>query len=339
MGDKQTFRHWLFHVLEDRSHDPVSRFINTSLIILIFANVVAIVASSEDAIDRRFNGFFEAFEVVSLVIFTIEYLLRIWVSVENKAKGYNHPVRGRLKYMLSPMAIIDFLAIAPSFFMFLGMDLMILRALRLVRIFKLTRYSRSMGLLITVLKQEAETVVSAIFILMILIVISATGIFLVEGDIQPKEFGSIPRALWWATVTLTTVGYGDVVPITPHGRLFGMIIVVAGIGMAALPAGIMASGFTAEISRRRERFKAKVLERIVDGRLSHEDRIWLDHLRDELGISRSDAGLMISEVRNESKISSHIDCPHCGHPIHVRHKAGHVTLDKKNHQPAPKSVK
>ncbi len=326
---KQSFRYWLYHVLEDRSRELLPRSINIALIVLIFANVIAIVASSEEIIDKKFNGFFEIFEVFSLVVFTIEYVLRVWVSVENKKKNRSHPVWGRIRYMFTPMAVVDFLAIAPSFFMFLGVDFLILRALRLVRIFKLTRYSRSMGLLITVLKQEADTVISAIFILLILIVISATGMFLVEGDVQPEEFGSIPRALWWATVTLTTVGYGDVVPITPLGRMLGIVIVITGIGMAALPAGIMASGFTSEINRRRERFKAKVMDRIIDGKLLQKDRLWLDNLRNELGISRADAGLMISEVRSESKISSHIDCPHCGKPVHVRHKSGHVSLDKK----------
>ena len=135
----------------------------------------------------------------------------------------------RLRYMITPMALVDLLAILPSYLLLFGHDLLILRALRLIRVFKLTRYSRSMELLSTVFKQEFETIISAIFVLIILIVISATGIYIVEGDIQPEEFGSIPRALWWATVTLTTVGYGDVVPITGLGRALGIVIVITGI--------------------------------------------------------------------------------------------------------------
>jgi voltage-gated potassium channel len=264
-----------------------------------------------------------------LIVFTIEYLLRLWVSVEKNRKIKSQPILGRIRYMFSPMALIDLLAIAPVYFIFMGADLMIIRALRLVRIFKLTRYSRSMGLLIAVLKQEAETIISAIFILLILIVISATGIFLVEGDIQPKEFGSIPRALWWATVTLTTVGYGDVVPVTALGKVLGIVIVIMGIGMAALPAGIMASGFTSEINRRREHFKSKVVTRIVEGKLPKSERPWVEELRKELGISRADAGLMIYEARNESKVASHIDCPHCGEPVHIQHRKGTIKLRKK----------
>jgi voltage-gated potassium channel len=297
--------------------------------LLIFGNVIAIVLSSETGIHKRFFWFFLSFELFSLVIFTIEYIARVWVSVEKDEKGFEHYIKGRLRYMITPMAIVDLMAILPTFFMmFLGSDWFILRSLRLFRVFKLTRYSHSMELLVTVMKQEAETIISAIFILLILILISATGIHLVEGHIQPKEFGSIPRALWWSTVTLTTVGYGDVVPVTTMGKVFGVIIVITGIGMAALPAGIMAAGFTTELNRRRERFKSKIIARMEDGILSRKNRRELEKLRASLGISRADAGLMINEVRNEVKHSSHLECPHCGKDVHIQHRSGHVRLKK-----------
>jgi voltage-gated potassium channel len=326
----QTFRHRLYQILENHHDGLLSKVVNIGLMLLIFGNIVAIVLSSETEIHKRYFSHFVSFEILSLIVFTIEYIARVWVSVESDKKGFAYPIKGRLRYMLTPMAIIDLLAILPTFFMmFLGSDWLILRSLRLIRVFKLTRYSRSMELLVTVMKQEAETIVSAIFILLILILISATGIHLVEGHIQPKEFGSIPRALWWSTVTLTTVGYGDVVPITMMGRIFGIIIVITGIGMAALPAGIMAAGFTSEINRRRERFKTKIMARIEDGILTRKGRRELEALRVTLGISRADAGLMISEVRNEEKRSSHLECPHCGKDVHVQHKSGQTRLGKR----------
>ncbi len=152
-----------------------------------------------------------------------------------------------------------------------------------------------------------------------MIVIAATGIYIVEGDIQPDEFGSIPRALWWATVTLTTVGYGDVVPITSLGRVLGIVIVITGIGMAALPAGILASGFTSEVGRRRERFKNAILIWVEDGTFSkHENSEFVD-LRVELGITRTDAALMLREARAEYKRTRVTDkqtvCPECGHSL------------------------
>ncbi len=112
------------------------------------------------------------------------------------------------------------------------------------------------------------------------------------------------------------------------GKVFGIIIVITGIGMAALPAGIMAAGFTSELNRRRERFQAKVLAHMEDGVLSRKNRRELEKLRHSLGISRADAGLMISEVRNEAKRSSHLECPHCGEGVHIQHRSGHVRLKK-----------
>ena len=316
----ETPRQWLYQVLENNRNGFIAHFINLGLMLLIALNVIFIVASTEASINSRFHVFFQRFEIFSLIIFTIEYLLRVWVSVERSSKDLKHPFLGRIRYIFQPMALVDLLAILPSFFILFGVfgnELLILRALRLVRIFKLTRYSRSMELLITVLKQEAETMISAIFVLTITIIISATGIYLVEGDVQPEAFGSIPRALWWATVTLTTVGYGDVVPITAMGRALGIVIVITGIGMAALPAGILASGFTSEISRRRERFKAAVMSWIEDGTFSEHENIEFTELRLTLGISRTDAALMIREARSEfkrNKSHQHI-CPECGHNL------------------------
>jgi len=313
----QTVRQWLYQVLETHDNERVGRLINAFLMLLIFLNVIVIIASSEAQINQKFHHVFVVFEIFSLIIFTLEYLLRAWVSIEKA--GFSHPIKGRIKYLLTPMALIDLLAILPSVFLFLGADLLILRALRLIRLFKLTRYSRSMDLLLTVARQEADTILSAIFILIILIIIAATGIFMIEGDAQPKEFGSIPRALWWATVTLTTVGYGDVVPITTMGRILGIFIVITGIGIAALPAGILASGFTTEISRRRERYKTFIVGRLQNGILNSADKESLNKIRTELGITRSDGALMLNEARNEQKISSKVFCPHCGNDVHIHH--------------------
>ncbi len=318
---KVSSRKWLYQVLEQYEQGVCSRVINISLMILILANVASIVASSEESINKRFGDYFLYFEIFSLIVFTIEYLLRVWVSVERSEKDLAQPLKSRLRHLLTPMALIDLLAILPSILLLLGSDFLILRVLRLIRIFKLTRYSRSMELLITVSKQEAETILSAIFILIILIIVSATGIHIVEGDIQPDEFGSIPRALWWATVTLTTVGYGDVVPITPLGRMLGIVIVITGIGMAALPAGIMASGFTAEISRRRERFKTAIMSWIEEDTFSEHEGSDFVLLRENLGITRADAALMLREARAEHRRSIHRfgdhnymqhKCPKCG---------------------------
>lgn len=293
-----------------------SRIINILLMILILANVASVVAASEESINNRYGDYFHYFEIFSLVIFTFEYFIRVWISVERSEKDLANPLKSRLRYLFTPMALIDLLAILPSILLLLGSDFLVLRVLRLIRIFKLSRYSRSMDLLITVSKQEAETIISAIFILIMLIIVSATGIYIVEGDVQPDEFGSIPRALWWATVTLTTVGYGDVVPITTLGRMLGIVIVITGIGMAALPAGILASGFTSEINRRRERFKTAITSWIEEDTFSEHEGSDFALLRDNLGITRADAALMIREARTEHRRSQH----QFGHQYNLRQK-------------------
>ncbi len=318
----ETRRKWLYQVLEKKYTGNFGHVINASLMVLILLNVVSIIAASEPTIREKYSTFFHLFNVFTLIVFTLEYLVRIWVSIERKPKEEHHPILTRLRYMITPMALVDLLAILPSYLLFLGNDFLILKALRLIRVFKLVRYSRSMELVTTVFKQEFETILSAIFVLIILIVISAAGIHIVEGEIQPKEFGSIPRALWWATVTLTTVGYGDVVPITALGRAFGIVIVITGIGMAALPAGILAAGFTSEVARRRERFKAAIMLWVEDGTFSkHENSEFVD-LRRDLGISRMDAALMLHEARAENKRNkvkknrAELNaCPKCGHNL------------------------
>ena len=319
----ETRRNWLYEVLENNRNSTASKVINVGLMVLILLNVISIIAASESSLNEKYADWFYRFEAFSLVVFTIEYLVRVWVSIEGGSGENRKPIMTRLRYMITPMALVDLLAILPSYLLLFGHDLLILRALRLIRVFKLTRYSHSMELLSTVFKQEFETIISAIFVLSIMIVISATGIYIVEGDIQPEEFGSIPRALWWATVTLTTVGYGDVVPITGLGRMLGIVIVITGIGMAALPAGILASGFTSEISRRRERFKAALMVWVEDGTFSkHENAEFVD-LRVELGITRTDAALMLREARaenkrNQAKTGTKLKlevCPKCGHDL------------------------
>jgi voltage-gated potassium channel len=218
---------------------------------------------------------------------------------------------------MSPMALIDLLAILPFYLSVLfAIDTRILRVLRLLRVFKLTRHFAVLEVLGTVLRNEAKTLVSAIFVMFILVVLSSAGIYVVERTAQPEAFGSIPRAMWWATVTLTTVGYGDVIPQTLAGRLLGVVITVLGVGMAALPAGIIASGFTSELARRREAYGLKAKRMLRDGDLDSDDRRELIKARSELGLDRNDAQQVLRKVAMENEASEKTAvqeiCPHCG---------------------------
>jgi voltage-gated potassium channel len=188
-----------------------------------------------------------------------------------------------------------------------------LRALRLLRVFKLSRHSIAMDLLITVIRNELAIVASAMFVMLIIVVVAASGIYLIEREAQPDAFQSIPQAMWWAAVTLTTVGYGDMVPITVGGKVFGLFITLAGVGMVALPAGILASGFSQELQKRRAAFSQQIRDSLADGRLSNHE---LENLQDkshELGIGEDEARLMVRKETSDDE--SPLVCRHCGKPL------------------------
>lgn len=324
---QSSLRKTIHLVLERELHTKISEFVHYFLMALILLTVVAIVLESDANIYSEYESLFRVLEIISLVVFTIEYFLRVWSSSE--VKKYRS-FRGKIKYILTPMALVDLMAILPVWFgIFVYRDLMILRTLRLVRVFKLTRYSRSMNLLIAVMRQESANIFSAFFVLTILILIASTGMHIVEGNFQPKQFGTIPKAIWWATVTLTTVGYGDVVPLSAPGKVFGIVILMSGIGMAALPAGILASGFTKEINRRKEKFKHKVMHFMADGILDKNERKKLKKLANELAIPSQDVNSVIWEIKQMQLKITELSCPHCQKYIEIEHHSDHIRIKDK----------
>lgn len=202
---------------------------------LIILNVVAIILESYSDLRVRFGDFFMLFEALSVIIFTVEYVLRIWTS-DNK-----------FKFIFSTFGLIDLIAILPFYLPFLfAFDLRVLRILRLfrmLRVFKLGRYSNSLKLIGNVLKDTKAELSITLFVAFILLVFSSTLMYYVENEAQPDKFASIGHAFWWAIATLTTVGYGDVYPITGIGKVLSAVIALIGIGFIALPTGIISSAF------------------------------------------------------------------------------------------------
>lgn len=323
-----SLRHKLYLMLERPEEDKRLGTVNGILWLLIALNVLAVILESEPSIGEQYEAEFFAFEIFSIACFTIEYFTRIWVSIETSER--EHPLWCRLRYMLTPMALIDLIAIIPFYLsLFFGInDLRILRSLRLLRVLKITRYSRSIELLTTVLRQEAENLLSVLSMLLVLMTLAAAGIYLVEGHAQPDTFGSIPKALWWALVTLTTVGYGDAVPITLMGRLFSAMITIIGIAVAALPAGILASGLMNELDRRRNIFRNTVLKIYEDHNINIKELDILDKKRVEIGVSRSDAKIIIEEVIRETRLLTEHTCPYCQSTLDIKHPAGVVKVQK-----------
>lgn len=254
MLERQKYR--LYEILENTNeNDPISNSFNTLLVALIVLNVLAVMLDTVQGIHSEYSTFFADFEIHSVGIFSIEYLLRLWTCTCTEV--YSDPLRGRLLYMLSPLAIVDLLAILPFYVpMLIPVDLRFLRILRLIRIFrlfKLARYSESMQTFANVLKDKKEDLLLALTLGGMLLIISSTLMFYAEHDAQPDKFSSIFDSLWWGVVTLATIGYGDVYPITTLGKIFGGLTAIAGIGMFALPAGILGSGFMEEIEKKRDK--------------------------------------------------------------------------------------
>ena len=307
-----TLRRRAYQLLENPAAEPAGRLLNILLIALIIANVAAIILHSVPSVGARYGPWFVLFEWFSILLFTVEYGVRVWSAVERGGR-YKAPIRGRIRYMLSPLALIDLVAILPFYLTFLlPVDLRFMRIFRLLLIFKLTRYHTSMSLLIRVVRSEAGPIAAALFILLTLLIAAASFAFLAEHEAQPQAFASIPDAMWWAIVTMTTVGYGDMVPVTAVGKVVGGLIAIIGLGMVALPAGMLASGFSEQLHQRRRAFEHEVHRILSDGVISAEEGAQLEEIRDRLGLTDDQAAEIVSLITHRR---GPVRCPHCGQSL------------------------
>ena len=245
-------RRRLYEILEhgtigDRTAVVVGRLIVT----LIVVNLVAMTLDSVPALQAQYGPLFLAIEILSLVLFTIEYGLRVWVAAEHAPYRQASERRARWNFMSSPLGIIDLLAVLPFWFaLVLPADLRVFLVFRMVRFLKLARYSPAMRSLLDALYNERRALFGCFVILLGATLVAASIMHVIEGHAQPDKFGTIPDAMWWAIVTLGTIGYGDLVPVTAFGRVVASITIFAGLIMVALPIGIVATAFADEVHRR-----------------------------------------------------------------------------------------
>lgn len=251
IGRARRLRRRLYTVLEiSPSNDRVAAAADLFLILLILGNAVAVALETVAPAAARYRLQLHLFEVFSVAVFLLEYLGRLWVCVERTELAAGAPWRRRLRYALTPLALIDLAAFLPSLIGLAGIaDLRFLRLFRLFRLLKLLRYSTALAALVRAIQNEARSLLGALIVMAGLVFVAATLVYYAERAAQPDVFGSIPDAMWWAVVTLTTVGYGDAVPVTGAGRLLAGVIMIFGLAAYALPIGIMASGFAEEIRR------------------------------------------------------------------------------------------
>jgi voltage-gated potassium channel len=310
-------RKWVAEVLEQNKRvEKQGKIVNLLLIGLISLNIIAIILESEPEFHQKYHSIFWDFEVFSVIVFTIEYMLRVWSSIDLQESHNNSPIIGRIKYMLSPMALIDLASILPFYLsLYIVIDLRFLRIMRMMRLFKLTRYSRALTALLDVLQKEADTLFAALVVLFMMLVLSATGIYFLENEIQPESFGSIPKSMWWAIVTLTTLGYGDTVPVTDMGKFFAGMVGLIGIGMVALPAAILASGFAENLNQRRQKYSLFIQHSLKDGQLDDEERWELEKMRKDLGLEADEAIHLVDTMMRQNQMIHMDHCPHCGQPL------------------------
>lgn len=227
------------------SQGAAGRFVGGLLLMCIGASVTSVVLESVEPVRAEYAGIFEMINAIVVVVFVVEYVLRVWTCVEEPT--YAHRLTGRMRYVLTPMMIVDALAIAPVFLVGLGFDLRTLRMFRTVRLFrvlKVARYIRALDTIRHVLAVKREQLGMSIGIVLFLLLVTSSLMYELEHDAQPRAFSSIPATMWWAVASLTTVGYGDIYPITPLGKLLAAVSAILGVGLVALPAGILASGFS-----------------------------------------------------------------------------------------------
>ncbi|MCB0325533.1 MAG: ion transporter [Bdellovibrionales bacterium] len=234
--------------------DRVSHAFDMLILALIFLSAVDVVLGSVKSIDARYGWLFDSFEVFSVMIFTGEYLARLWACPVDPR--FREPVAGRLRFAVRPLALVDLMAVVPFYLPYVGVDLRALRLVRLatlLRVAKIARYSRSLNVMGRVIASRKEEMALTMGMLGMVLVIASCLVYYCEHDVQPEAFPDIPSTMWWGIVTLTTIGYGDVFPVTALGKLVTGVVAILGIGLFALPAGILGSGFVEEYQKEKAR--------------------------------------------------------------------------------------
>ncbi|MFT5893122.1 MAG: voltage-gated potassium channel [Dokdonia sp.] len=251
-------RQKIFNLIdEDQNNSKGDAFVHYFISALIIINVFALFLESYENINADYKTIFWNIEIFSIVIFSIEYIIRIWTA--DLEYPDVKPYKARLKYMFSFMGIIDLISVIPFYLpYFIKIDLRVVRVLRLfrlLRLLKLNRHSNSLKLIIQVFRRTKSDILITVFIVSLLLILSATLMYNIENEAQPEAFANIGEALWWAVATLTTVGYGDIYPVTGIGKILSGVIALLGIGIVALPTGIISSAYIEEIQHNRKKTK------------------------------------------------------------------------------------
>ena len=275
--------------------DLPSLIVDMFLFILILLNVTAVCLESVSFIREKYLNVFFYFEIISVIIFSIEYILRVWSAPSTKNKQSKTTSRKRLSYIFSFTGIIDLAAILPSILpiFFGGLDLRWLRVLRLLRLLKISNYSSALEDFFSAIKEEWQSFSAALYLMLIALFLSSSLMYIAEHEAQPETFSSIPETMWWGLITLTTVGYGDVSPVTPLGKVIGAFTAIMGVCTVALLTGIVATSFSNQRTRKAALFEAEINEALKDGFISDDEAKKIEELRKQLNLSEEHSKSLI----------------------------------------------
>ena len=280
--------------------DRTSRIWDLSLFSLVVLNLIAVALESVPTLQMSYGTWLYNFELFSVVVFSVEYIARVWSAPAKRGVDFtDSPLKSRVRYIFSFYGLIDLVAILPFYIqaLFPGLDLRVLRALRLLRILKLNHYNSALDDLFGAIVEEKKSFVTTLYIFSVAFVLSSSLIYDAEHKVQPEDFRSIPDAMYWSIITLTTVGYGDVSPITVFGKGIAAITAIFGVVVVALLTGIVANAFNKQMERRKIIFEDQVRDALLDGVLDSDEEASLDALRKKFGMSKSQADALIDHVK------------------------------------------
>ena len=287
----------VYHILEGDVTDRASRICEYFIAGLVVLNVISIILESVPSLHEAYHAEFHAFDVFSVIVFSIEYVLRVW-SYGQKHAG--HAWRGRKEYIFSTFGLVDFFSTVPFYLqlLFPGADLRVLRMFRLMRIFKLSRYNSAMEDMVEAVKAERDSFSSAIFLLFISCLLFSSLIYIVEGHEQPDVFPSIPAAMHWFMLTIIS-GWGNVDPATYFGVVLVVITQLLAIALAAILTGVVATAYAAQVQGRESMYEMEVREVLADGVVSDKEKRHLQHLQAKYGMSDEQVAAIAAQVEQE----------------------------------------
>jgi voltage-gated potassium channel len=288
-------------ILDGSPKHTASRYVEWIITLVVLVNCTAVILDSVPEIHAEYKHFFHELEFWSVMFFTIEYVVRVWSLGAKYGPAEGGSWKGRFQYMLSPFGLVDFFATMPYYLhiFFPYLDLRILRVLRLLRILKLSKYNTALQDLFHAVYSERKAFGSAVFLLTIATVVSASLMHFAEGHEQPEFFGTIPHAIYWAIVTITS-GYGNVEPVTKAGEAVALITGFLGVCMAAIMTGIVASAFSNQVARKKAAFEAQLREVFADGNMSDAEQATLKRLQAHYRLSDEQVEAMLQRAQNKS---------------------------------------